>query len=409
MGQAAAAREQWLAAESDFKRWLAVNGAGDLNALPEALLAEGVAKADALNAAKRKSEALLEIEAQSRAQQRPAGMDGYPTLAGRAPYSAAAAGQAPAVRSYHGVSLGNAVLESINRQGSGMQAAILTNGSTAVPVPLNPTPVRIGYRTEFLRSLIPGMDAPVGQFAYMQQSLRTPNAGVIAPGGLKPTTIATLLRINDRTRQIATLSEPANRVDLADAPLLRNFVDNELTLALDLATDDQIINGPGTGETMTGIRFQSGVQTQAFATDIITTIRKAITKLRVSELVPDGIVLNPADWEKVELAAMAQFAAKDNVGTPIDAMTRTLFGHPVVETNAVPAGTAVVGAWQTSSVLYTTGGVEVSWSENSYDKDALGAGLGAGDFARNLVRFRAEMRAQVAWTRPAGFVLATLA
>jgi HK97 family phage major capsid protein len=313
-------------------------------------------------------------------------------------------------RSYHGVSWGSAVLDHLTDGGrTTFNAAVLTGGSTAVPVPLNPQPVRIGYRTEFVRSLIPAEDAPNGQFAYMQQTVRTNNAAVTAPGALKPTSVHSLVRINDHTRMVATLSEPVNRVDISDAPLLTSFLDAELNLDLDLATDDGIINGLGTGDLMTGVLVQSGVQTQAFATDKITSIRKGLTKLRVSELVPDGIVLNPADWEAIELAAMAQFAAKDAIGSPIDALTQRLFGIPVVQCNAVPATKAIVGAWGSSSVLHTTGDVAIDWSQETYDPNALGAGVGASDFQRNMLRFRAEQRVQVSWTRPAGFVVVTLA
>jgi hypothetical protein len=41
--------------------------------------------------------------------------------------------------------------------------------------------------------------------------------------------------------------------------------------------------------------------------------------------------------------------------------------------------------------------------------DALGEGDGASDFARNMLRLRAEMRAAIAITRPVGFVSVDLA
>lgn len=309
-------------------------------------------------------------------------------------------------RSYHGVSWAERVIESVTQGGRvTFNAAALAGGSTAVSVPLNPRPVRIGYRTEFVRSLIPAQDAPNGQFSYMQQSLRTNLAAVVAPGSLKPTSVHTLARINDRTRMVATLSEPVNRVDISDAPLLTQFLDDELALDLDLATDDQIINGLGTGELMTGIMVQSGVQLQAFSTSILVSVRKALTKLRVSELVPDGIVVTPADWEAIELLGLTTFAARDSIGSPIDAMTQRLFGVPIVQSNAVPAGKAIVGAWGSSSELHTTGDIQIDWSESSVDPNGGGAGVPASDFSRNLLRARAEQRVQVSWTRPAGFVI----
>jgi HK97 family phage major capsid protein len=341
----------------------------------------------------------------------PGSLGGLRDMSGQAvPFQGPAAWPAPRASrpSVHGgASWGEAVVDAINRGGR-FSAAALTGGSLAVSVPLNPVPVTLGRRTDFLRQLIPGSDAPNGQYSYMKQTVRTNNAAVVAPGAVKPKSIYTLARVNDYTRTIAHMSEPLNRNDLADASLLQAFIDGELRYGLDLAIDVQILNGAGTAE-MTGITLESGIQLQAFATDIITTIRKSITKLEVSDLSADGIAMNPADWEKVELAAMAAYAAKDGMPTPVDSMRRSLFGVPVVSTNAMTAGSAIVGAWATSSEFYTTQDATIDWSEDSDDPDALGAGVGAGDFERNLVRFRAEGRWNVAWTRPAGFVLATLA
>jgi hypothetical protein len=43
-----------------------------------------------------------------------------------------------------------------------------------------------------------------------------------------------------------------------------------------------------------------------------------------------------------------------------------------------------------------------------YDENALGTGVGASDFARNLVRFRCEARMDLAATRPAAVAVMDL-
>jgi HK97 family phage major capsid protein len=303
-------------------------------------------------------------------------------------------------------SWGDQVLESITSGGQ-FNAAALAGGSIPVTVPLNPEPVVIGQRTTLLRQLIPGQPAPGGRYAYMRQTVRTNNAAVVVPGAVKPTSVNTLARTDDYTRTVAHLSEPIPRQDLADAPLLVAFVDGEMMYGLSLAVDQQIINGAGTAE-MTGILVLSGTQPQAYSTSIIETVRKSITKLEIVDLLADGVVMHPTDWETVELAAMATFAAKDSMPSPVDAMRRSLFGVPVVVTTAMPVGTAVVGDWAHSSEFYTTEEGTIDWSESSVDPDGGGAGIPASDWSRNLVRARAEGRFNVAWTRPTGFVVADL-
>jgi HK97 family phage major capsid protein len=311
-------------------------------------------------------------------------------------------GGRPGRSSLHSVSWGDAVVQEITKGGQ-FNAAVLTGGSVAVPIPLRTQPVIIGQRVNFLRELIPTDDAPGGQYAYMRQTVRTNNAAPTAPGSVKPTSIYSMVRVTDRTRTIAHLSEPVPRQDIADATLLGDFVDSELRYGLDLTLDAQILSGAGTGENLTGILTTAGIQTQAFATDKITTVRKALTLLENVDLVPTGIVLNPASWEAIELAAMATFAAKDSMGTPVNPMAQSLFGIPVVVSTAVAANVAVVGAWDTSSVLFVTQDATVDWSEASYEVATTST-----DFQRNMVRFRAEGRWNIAVTRPLGFVNAAL-
>ena len=59
------------------------------------------------------------------------------------------------------------------------------------------------------------------------------------------------------------------------------WVGTEMELGLAAALEDQVLNGSGFGENLTGIGNVSGAQAQAFTTDLFVTARKAITKLEV--------------------------------------------------------------------------------------------------------------------------------
>lgn len=292
------------------------------------------------------------------------------------------------------------------------QGGVLAPGSVAVPISVRSEPITEARRIRFVSELIPQDDAPVGRFGYNRQTTRTNNAAAIPDGAKKPTSIYTLTRVDDRVRTIAHLSEPLSRFQLEDAEQLRSFVDDELRYGLDLELDDQVINGDatasGTVDNMRGILETVGIQTQAVDSDGLVTTRKAVTKLETVDLNPTGFVMSPADWEAIELEAMSQYAANPTM-SPTDGILRRLWGIPVVVSNSMAAGTALLGAFASSAILYVTGGVRVDWSENVYDPDALGEGVGASDFERNMLRFRAERRANIAVTRPLGFVEIALA
>jgi hypothetical protein len=72
--------------------------------------------------------------------------------------------------------------------------------------------------------------------------------------------------------------------------------------------------------------------------------------------------------------------------------------------NAIPQDIGYLGDFTGSAVLYDTGGVQIDWSEGTYD-----VGVGATDFEGNLVRFRAETRIDVGILRSFAFVSINLA
>ncbi|RIS89302.1 phage major capsid protein, partial [Mycobacteroides abscessus] len=81
---------------------------------------------------------------------------------------------------------------------------------------------------------------------------------------------------------VKTIAEwvPVSKRALADVAQLEGLINDELQLDIAEAEDNQFLNGNGVGENHTGILNTSGIQTQAFTTDIFTSLRKAITKLR---------------------------------------------------------------------------------------------------------------------------------
>jgi HK97 family phage major capsid protein len=287
--------------------------------------------------------------------------------------------------------------------------SLLTTGSVPVSVPLAPEPVKPGERAQFLRQLLAVERVGAGErFRYLRQTVRTNNAATVPEGARKPTSIYTLDDVEDRCRTIAHLSEPIPRQQLDDAALLRQFVDAEMRYGLELELDDQILNGDGTVsatvDNLTGILNTSGIQAQPWSSNVLTTTRKAITALESADLTGDGWVFNPTDWEAVELAAAEQYAANPNQPTPVDRQARRLWGLPVVVTTAMAAGTAVLGDWRGAAKLYIREEARLDWSENIYRPDALGAGVGASDFERNLVTWRAEGRFGLAVLRPSNFI-----
>lgn len=218
-------------------------------------------------------------------------------------------------------------------------------------------------------------------------------------GGYKPEGAWAFERV---TVNVKTIAEwvPATKRALADAGQLEGLINQELVKDLEEREDNQILNGNGAGENLTGILNTSNVQTQAFTTDIFTTVRKALTLVRtVGRVIPTGIVMNPADVETIDLARDGASAGTGKfLGLgPFGIGPRTLWGVPIVESENIAAKTALIGDFS-KAVLWDRQQATVTMTDSHADF-----------FIRNLVAVLAEERVAFGVTRPTAFVKATVA
>ena len=241
--------------------------------------------------------------------------------------------------------------------------------------------------------------APVAEATSSAAPTAPGTAGALvqaAGGGYKPEGAWAFQR---KTATVKTIAEwvPATKRALADAAQLEGLINDELRKDIAETEENQILTGNGSGENLTGILATSGIQTQAFDTDIFVSTRKALTKARVvGRVVPNAIALNPTDVEKVDLARESG-TGRFFSGGPFSMGPRTLWGTPILETEGVAAGTALVGDFS-KAVLWDREQTTVSITDSHDDF-----------FIRNLVAILAEERIAFGVTRPTAFVSTAVA
>jgi HK97 family phage major capsid protein len=262
--------------------------------------------------------------------------------------------------------------------------ALSPSGSAVVGQEFTPDPVALGKPALTLLDVVPVVQHSIPEFAYMRQTVRTNNAAVVAAGALKPTSVYTVTRVENALVVIAHLSEGIPRHWLIDNTALEAFLGNELEYGLRQAVEAKVL---------TDVNATSGIQTQAYATSVLTTIRKGVTKLETAGYTASAFVLHPLDWEGVELALSSQ-AAIEHLSLPYDPATRRLFGVPVTTSNAQAAGVGHVLASGAVALDTDTRGVDVQWSENAT----------ADSFGKNLVFARCESRYATSVFSPLGVV-----
>lgn len=212
--------------------------------------------------------------------------------------------------------------------------------------------------------------------------------------GAKPESTLLTALVTETVKTIAHWI-PASTRSLSDAPQLRTLIDSFLRYGLEEELEDQILTGNGAGQNFGGILTVANTTAQAFDTDILTTSRKARTKVRtVGRARPTAWVMNPADWETFDLTEDNE--ARYYFGGPRELGQPRLWGLPVVESEGMTAGTAVVADWKLA-VLWQRMQTMISMSNSHSDF-----------FVRNLVAILAELRAAFGVIRPQAFVLADL-
>jgi len=301
--------------------------------------------------------------------------------------------------SFKSIDLARRVVAKIGGPVGGVKALMAT-GAISTDVPLLGV-VPSGRPVSGLLEVLPARTVgPV--WRYLQQSVRTNNAGPVAPGATKPTTVLTLIEQTGQLSILAHISEALDNYALLDNDALRDFVSSELQYGLYAALESQLINGNGTPPNLRGLLNVSGAQTYATAAGYtvgkgIAAVRHAQTLLEINGLDSTAAfaVLNPTDWELIELgtSSTGEYLFSPE-GAPVDRVQRRLFGMPVVAAPSLAAGTALVVARDAAFVL-TDGQVRVE------------ANPFAG-WATNQTSLRCEGRWSLAVPRPLGVVKVTL-
>ncbi len=229
---------------------------------------------------------------------------------------------------------------------------------------------------------------------YRQLVAATAAAAVVPERGLKPLSELTTQVAQAAAHVVADGIKVTNQ-ELADDGIIAALIDSVLTRNVWAKIEDLVLNGTGTNEPR-GILNTTGVLNQAFATDIPTTIRKAITKLRVtSDTEVQAVVLNPADDEKLDLLQDANQRYYGN--GPFGAGPSTIWGRPRFVSSKVTEGSAVLGDFSTVQLLEREGLAIEAFNQNE------------DDARHNLTYIRAEVRELLLIREPAKLLVAELA
>jgi HK97 family phage major capsid protein len=296
--------------------------------------------------------------------------------------------------------------------GPNRQKATFGSTSTGLDTTVNyVTPpggmVMVEQQRLYIRDLLSVGETTMASIPYIKETSFTNAADMVAEEGEKPeATLAT----DDATAPVKKIAVVLKVTDemFADFPMLRDYINGRLRFMVLAKEEQQLLNGTGAGNQITGILQTSGIQTQAKGSAVpaatnLNAVYNAITKIRtVGFFEPDGIVVHPTDYQLMKLTVdlNGQYfgggpftGAYGNGGfieeTPI-------WGLRPVVTTAIAAGTALVGAFRLGAQIWQRQGITVDSTNSNED-----------DFNFNRVSLRVEERLALAVYRPLAFCTVT--
>jgi HK97 family phage major capsid protein len=233
---------------------------------------------------------------------------------------------------------------------------------------------------------------------WVKQKTETDNADVQSGQGsalgqtdmtfeLNTSTVATLGHIAKSSIQI-----------LDDAPRLRTFVNTRMRQLLELALEDQVLLGDGTGNNLHGLipqatSYNNNLESAVVdgTADDIDRIGVSILQVQRSNFPATGILLSPLNWWGIVLEkdddGSYRFANAQSQQTP------RLWGLPIVSTNAMPEGSSLVGNFSVGSTFYDRRQTRLEIATENSD-----------DFEKLMVTIRAYLRGTVAVEQPDAMV-----
>ena len=243
---------------------------------------------------------------------------------------------------------------------------------------------------------------------YFVEATRTEGSfTTVAEGAQKPQ-----IHVPDPTTKTDKLTKIAAWFDLSDemvedVPFMVSEINNRGIRMLAEKEEDEVLNGDGTGTHLDGILNRSGIQalTMNPGEPVQDGLFRAIMAVQdVTGLAPDGIVINPADYQALRLLkdrnnqylAGGPFQGQYGNGSGLS-WQPPLWGVPTVVSPAVAAGTAVVAAFDAATTLYRKGGVRVETTNSDQ-----------GKFTKNTITTRIEERLALAVRVPAAIAVLNL-
>lgn len=269
----------------------------------------------------------------------------------------------------------------------------VTSGDTTVFPDQKPGIIAGNFLPLTIRQVLTNMTVSGNMVNSLRELAWTNDAAEVAQAAAKAESDITFEQYNVPITTVAHWIKISNQL-LADAPAVTAYIESRLRDGLAQKIDAQLLNGNGTAPALSGLTDTGNfvAYTPTAADLLVDAINRAKYALWATGNMPDTVIVNPADWGKMERTREGAATGQYLYGMPGMAAGMNPFGLRIVLSNNMTAGKFLIGALRTSAVLYNRQGSVI---DMGYVND---------DFTKNLITIRAEERLGLGVERPAGIL-----
>lgn len=249
-----------------------------------------------------------------------------------------------------------------------------------------------------IRDLIASGTTNSNSIEYIRETGFTNNAAAQSTeGALKAKSD---IQFADETSAVRTIAHyiKASRQILDDAAQLESYIGGRLMYGLKLVEDRQLLNGDGLTGNLKGIVPQATAFADAASLadyTVMDQLRLAMLQAVLAEYPASGHVLNPIDWAIMELSKDKE--GRYIIGQPQGTANPTMWGLPVVSTQAMGVGKFLTGAFNMGAQVFDRQQASIAIATENED-----------DFVKNMITILCEERLALAVYRPEAFITGTL-
>jgi HK97 family phage major capsid protein len=260
-----------------------------------------------------------------------------------------------------------------------------------------PSLVEGAFREFTIEDLLTAIPTSSNAIDWVRENVFTNSAAETTEGVAKPQSSLTFASATMPVSTVAHWIKITKQL-ASDNAALSAYINTRMAYGVQFRVENQLIAGNGTAPNLSGLtntgNFTAHGYTAASLSALGLTnnrfdlIGKMVGDCALADYPAYVIVLNTADWWTMRLAKGSD--GQYILGAPSMTVPPTLFGLPVVASNAMTADNVLVGSLRQAATLHNREGLAIEM----FDQDENNVQL-------NLVTIRAERRLALTVEKPA--------